>query len=139
MILGIDPGTVCGMANFEEGELTQLWSCSSVQMLMYVDRANLKHVVIEDSRLQTVVWNASGKNRAPAMKVARSVGSVDRICGQIEEICVARDIPLLMLSPRDKGSKVRAEAFREITGWQERTNEHQRDACMVCWPYRRMA
>ncbi len=72
------------------------------------------------------------------MKVARAVGSIDRICGQVEEICVSRDIPLLSVSPLDKGSKVRAEAFREITGWEGKTNEHQRDAAMTAWRFRRM-
>ena len=29
-----------------------------------------------------------------------------------------------------------AEAFGRITGWTERSNEHERDAAMVAWPYR---
>ena len=139
MLLGIDPGTVCGMAAFTDGRLTGLWSCSSVELLRYLCESEIAHVIIEDSRLQSHIWNASGKTRSPAMKVARAVGSVDRICGQVEEICVSRNIKLLSVSPLDKGSKVKAEAFREITGWTDRTNEHARDAAMVAWRYRRLA
>ena len=139
MLLGIDPGTQCGMAAFTDGRLTGLWSCSGLSMLRYLCEADISQIVMEDSRLQSFVWNATGKTRSPAMKVARSVGSVDRLCSLIEEAALSRDIPLLSVSPLDKGSKVRAEAFREITGWEGKTNQHERDAAMTSWKYRRLA
>ena len=136
MLVGIDPGVQCGMAAFTDGKLTGLWTCSGLSMLRYLCEAEISQIVMEDSRLQSFVWNATGKTRSPAMKVARSVGGVDKLCSLIEEVAVSRNIKLLSVSPLDKGSKVRAEAFREITGWQGKTNQHERDAAMVAWRYK---
>ena len=139
MILGIDPGNTTGMAVFNDGKLTGLWSCSSVECLQYLEATRVDHVVLEDSRLQQHIWNAGGKDRPQALRVARNVGSIDRICAQVEEICVSRDISLLMISPRAKGGKTPAEEFKAVTGWDGRTNEHQRDAAMLAWNYRNLA
>jgi predicted RNase H-like nuclease (RuvC/YqgF family) len=139
MILGVDPGTTTGMACFTDGKLTGLGDCTSVDLLRFLCETEIDHVILEDSRLQSHIWNAGGKDRPQAMRVARNVGSIDRICAQVEEICVSRDISLLMISPRAKGGKTPAEEFKAVTGWTGRTNEHQRDAAMIAWNYRNLA
>lgn len=137
MTIGIDPGNRCGFAVYERGRLVHLSDSSSVSLLRKISTwIGIATVVIEDSRLQSKVWNADGKNRGTSLSIARKVGSVDRICMQVEEICKENGLELLRVSPLDKGSKVKAEAFKAMTGWDQKTNEHQRDAAMVAWPYR---
>ena len=41
-----------------------------------------------------------------------------------------------MVSPLQKGSKVNRDDFAIKTGWVDKSNEHNRDAAMVAWPFR---
>jgi hypothetical protein len=35
------------------------------------------------------------------------------------------------ISPKHKGRKLDAETFNKLTGWQKKSNQHERDAAMV--------
>ena len=139
MIFGFDPGKNTGVAMFEDGKLTSLQTIkpSEYALLLGVDSPEL--VVIEDSRMQSHVFTGKGLPHAAQMKVARNVGSVDAWCYLIEALCDELSIPLLCVSPKGKGAKIKAGAFKQITGWEGRTNGHTRDAAMVAWMYRRGA
>ena len=69
--------------------------------------------------------------------MARNVGEVDGYCRIIVDYCELLGIMAHGVSPKGKGAKMDADSFRELTGWTGRTNSHERDACMVAWPYRR--
>lgn len=69
--------------------------------------------------------------------LARNVGEVDQICRRIEAMCETAGIELVRVSPLGKGAKLNAARFREVTGWTGRSNQHERDAAAVAWPYRR--
>jgi hypothetical protein len=36
-----------------------------------------------------------------------------------------------MVAPMNIKTKIKAEAFKRLTGWQGQTNEHSRDAAMM--------
>lgn len=95
-------------------------------------------IIFEDSRLQSHTWTKAS-SRAAAAKMARSVGQVDAWCSLIVAICAKHGIPAHGISPLGKGGKLNAEAFEKATGWTASSNEHNRDAAMVAWPYRRAA
>lgn len=40
-----------------------------------------------------------------------------------------------MVPPKNNKTKLDATKFKQITGWKERTNEHGRDAAMLCFGY----
>ena len=40
------------------------------------------------------------------------------------------------MAQRAKGSKLDAEAFGLVTGWEGKSNQHERDGAMVAWQYR---
>ncbi|AVQ84274.1 hypothetical protein [Variovorax sp. PMC12] len=135
-ILGIDPGASTGLAAFDGGAL---------QFLRTVEPHTIEHmlrsymparVVFEDSRLESKVWTTAG-SRAAALKIARNVGQVDAWCGLITSVCADLGIPAHGISPTAKGAKLNAAQFAAATGWAERSNQHERDAAMVAWPYRR--
>ena len=135
--VGIDPGVSCGTAIYYGQKLYGLWTFSPYGLLRMMQNENFDLVVIEDSRLTSPIFTAKGQNQASALKIARNVGEVDCICKMVQDLCEANNFPIVQISPKDKGAKVNAEEFKAITGWQGKTNQHERDAAMVAWRFRR--
>lgn len=135
LILGIDPGSNTGLATYIFGKLVHLDTIAPVEIAARIELARPARVVFEDSRLLSYTWTTI-KSRPAALKMARNVGEVDAWCKLIVAVCEQLAIPAHGISPKGKGAKVGAEQFTRITGWDERSNEHERDAAMVAWPYR---
>ena len=154
-VIGIDPGQHCGVAVFVGGALQRLYTVAPHELLGRL-RLRLEEamrapvsdkkprawpllVVFEDSRLQSHVWTADGRSKgAGAMKIARNLGQVDGICAQLEAWCVDNNVPYCPVSPKGKGSKMDAAAFKHLTGCHRRLNQHERDAALLAWPYRNL-
>ena len=135
LILGIDPGSNTGLATYIFGKLVHLDTIAPVEIAARIELARPARVVFEDSRLLSYTWTTI-KSRPAALKMARNVGEVDAWCKLIVAVCEQFAIPAHGISPKGKGAKVGAEQFTRITGWDERSNEHERDAAMVAYPYR---
>lgn len=135
IIIGIDPGAHTGMAVYTGGVLTMLDTIDPVLIADVLRERMPARVVFEDSRLQSKTWTTTA-SRAAALKMARNVGQVDAWCTLIVAICDILGVPAHGISPAGKGAKVDAVAFARITGWAGKSNEHNRDAAMVAWPYR---
>lgn len=143
-VLGYDLGVTTGVATYLDGRLAELASIKPLDLMASVDaacaRARQVVVVFEDSRKQSVLFSgnkASVKSAAARCKVARDVGRIDGLCYLLEAYCQRLGVPILGISPQEKGAKVAASAFEHITGWAGRTNEHERDAAMVARPFRK--
>lgn len=134
-ILGIDPGKKTGLALIVDGQLVDLRTASPENIAQAISEAAPDRVVFEDSRLTSAVF-ARGVSPAAMRKIARNVGQVDGLCAQIVSICERLGIPAHGISPKGKGAKLKAEPFKALTGWVGPSNEHERDGCMVAWPYR---
>jgi len=138
LILGIDPGASTGVAHFLDGDLVRLDTVSPHEIERTIREAMPGRVVFEDSRLASRAWNARTKAAyGAALATARSLGQVDAWCRLITEICVELGIPAHGVSPAAKGPKRAAENFAIVTGWTHSSNQHERDAAMVAWPFRR--
>jgi hypothetical protein len=135
-LMGIDPGRKTGVAVFAGGKLFGLYTTDPNGVAAMLDRYNPERVIFEDSRLTRPTW-ARSVSPAAMRKIARNVGQVDAWCSQLVDLCAARGIVAHGISPRGKGAKLNAEQFAKATGWTSRCNSHERDACMVAWPYRR--
>ena len=138
LILGIDPGANTGVATYIGGRLVHLATIEPVEIAESIEAARPKRVIFEDSRLLSYTWTTI-KSRPAALKMARNVGEVDAWCRLICAVCARLDIPAHGVNPKGKGAKVDAGRFAELTGWDKRCNEHERDAAMVAFPYRRAA
>lgn len=137
VILGIDPGSQTGVATFENGKLVSLRTLEPIQIQDMLRRVMPGRVVFEDSRLQSRAWTARGKaSQGAALATARSLGQVDAWCSLICSVCEDLGIPAHGISPAVKGAKLNADQFAAITGWTGRSNQHERDGAMVCWPFR---
>ena len=137
-LLGIDPGQKTGVAIFIRGALTEVRTTTPNCVAALLDELEPVRVVFEDSRLTKATWSR-GVSPAALRKIARNVGQIDAWCSQLVDLCAARGIVAHGISPKGKGAKVTAEKFMRLTGFAGRTNQHQRDAGMVAWPYRRAA
>ncbi len=137
VLMGIDPGQHTGTALYRNGALTALRTVTPIEVHTLIREVVPDMVVFEDSRLQSRVWTANKVRPAAGLKIARDVGRIDMLCELIQAECERLRITCHGVSPKDKGGKLDAQAFATVTGWQGRTNEHERDSAMVAWPYRR--
>ena len=135
LILGIDPGAHTGVATYVNGVLTDLETVGPHNIERLIRGRTPARVVFEDSRLQSHTWTSSA-SKAAAAKMARNVGQVDAWCNLITSICAELGIAAHGISPAGKGGKLNALQFASVTGWLQRSNEHERDAAMVAWKYR---
>jgi len=134
IIVGLDPGASTGVATFSNGALIALQTCQPHQIRDAINGAD--RVVFEDSRLTSFMFTTV-KSRAAALKMARNVGEIDAWCRLIVQICEEHGIPAHGISPQNKGAKLSATEFNRFTGWTGKSNQHERDAAMVAYPYRR--
>ena len=130
-IIGIDPGVQTGVAIYIRGKLSELQTIAPHEIGELLDDVSPGLVIFEDSRLQSHVWTAAGTSRNAAIKIGRNVGQIDQQCIIIEALCDKRGISCVGISPLKKGAKLSAEAFKIVTGWGRRTNQHERDAAML--------
>lgn len=50
--------------------------------------------------------------------------------------CAHLGIDAYGISPKQKGAKLDAAQFAKLTGWDGKSNQHERDGVMVAWAYR---
>lgn len=139
MIIGIDPGKDSGLVTLVNGEIFSIKTISPEEVLKEIDKFKLNGgmmVIFEDSRKQPIF--SRGTNARAAGRIARSVGMIDGQCRDIEAACRRLGVKCIGISPKGKGRKLNAEQFKKMTGWEGRTNQHERDAAQVCWPYRNL-
>lgn len=137
IILGIDPGANTGIATFEDGVLVALETIAPHQIEQLLRARTPARVVFEDSRLQTRAWTAQAKTaKGAGLATARSLGQVDAWCALITALCEQLSVPAHGISPKNKGAKLNAAQFERLTGWQGRSNQHERDAATCAWRYR---
>ncbi len=136
IIIGLDPGVHTGVAMFSNGRLASLATCPPHMLAEAIKDAS--RVIFEDSRLTSFMFTTV-KSRPAALKMARNVGEIDAWCRLITSLCEAAGIPAHGISPQNKGAKLSATEFNRFTGWTGKSNQHERDAAMVAYPYRRAA
>lgn len=138
VVLGIDPGRHTGLAWYRGAKLVELLTVAPEQLVPILQSTDITTVVFEDSRKTRHTWGRGPASVGAMRKIARNVGQIDAWCIQIEVLCKTCGIACIGLSPREKGAKVSPNDFARITGFQGRSNQHERDAAMVAWPFRAM-
>lgn len=133
--VGIDPGVHTGLAVWDTTDRRFLdIRCSGIvdamEYLLHVQRdRGIGLVVFEDARQRK--WIPREKDLSQFRGRAMGAGSVKRDCSIWEEWCNAHGIPFQNTPPKQGMTKLTDTAFRGITGWDLRTNEHGRDAAML--------
>lgn len=132
VLIGIDAGVNTGFAKSVNGELHRVFSMQAcdAESEILAEQANQRNsdtlkIYIEDARQRK--WVTGGREKL------QGVGSVKRDCQRWEEFCEYHDIDYELVAPKNNKTKTTASEFRRITGWQQRTNEHGRDAAMLIY------
>lgn len=125
--IGIDPGVKTGVAvwNREAKKLTALYT---VPILVA-----MSHVLELGAERIHVISVEDAKQRGGPAERAQGAGSVKRDCGIWKEFCEMHGIPYLGTPPIPDGTKWPAAFFKRLTGWENRTSEHSRDAAARVW------
>ena len=134
MLIGLDPGANTGVAIFDDRKLIRLTTWTPIQLITLLPILGVTSVIFEDSRLTSPVWSR-GTSPAARMKIARNVGQVDAICNLICALCEEMKISAHGISPKHKGRKLDAETFNKLTGWDKKSNQHERDAAMCVFSH----
>lgn len=139
LYVGIDCGENTGLAlyNSETRKLERLETVQLHQALSYV--LYLYHeqgedglrVVFEDARKRQ--WFKQEKSLSEYRGKLMGAGSVRRDCTIWEEFLTFYHIPFFAVPPQRGATKWPAEMFNAITGWQGKSNEHNRDAALLVW------
>jgi hypothetical protein len=133
-IIGIDPGTYTGIAVYDcERKMFVLVATLSIHRAMDVVKGfeieKSIFVRVEDARLR----NWFGKSGREKLQGA---GSVKRDSKIWSDFLTDEGIPFELVAPKNNVTKISAEAFKKLTGYNGRTSEHGRDAAMLVWGYK---
>jgi predicted RNase H-like nuclease (RuvC/YqgF family) len=113
LIIGIDPGVHTGISCWHKVEKRLLWvEC---------------HPAVE-AEILVLKMAAEGRNILVRFEDA---GSIKRDCQRWEEFLTHHNIPFEKVAPRNNRTKMTANAFKMLTGWQGKTNEHSRDSAAL--------
>lgn len=137
--IGIDTGTNTGFAIWDNRQEKFLAvSCLKIHVAMreverIVNQAAREGtrvcVRVEDARLRD--WFGGRMTREEERAKLQGVGSVKRDCSIWEDFLTDLGVDFQMVHPKNIATKMKAEAFKYLTKWDERTNEHGRDAAML--------
>jgi hypothetical protein len=131
--IGIDTGVNTGFAVISKpaGKLVEL-DCWKIHTAMhrveyYADNFKI-FVYVEDAR-QAV----HKRNTAEDYAKQQGAGSVKRDASIWEGFLTDLKVDFSMLRPNNKTTKLNAQVFKRVTGYQGQTNSHARDAAMLIW------
>ena len=134
--IGIDTGVHTGLAiwdgigrRFLSIELLKIHRAMDVVEALAKANPGEVRARVEDARQRKWIPNM-GSIRNEIGR-AKGAGSVERDCSIWADFLADIGIPCEMVAPRYNVTKLRQEAFSKLTGWSQRTNEHERDAAML--------
>lgn len=134
--IGIDTGTNTGIAIWRTDEQRfRMLGCMPVHTAMsllkdlFVGDNEKILVRIEDARKRK--WfGFTGRARL------QGAGSIKRDAKIWEDFLKEYKVPFELVAPSQNMTKLSAAQFKKITGWEGRTNEHERDAAMLVYGYK---
>lgn len=130
-IIGIDPGVSTGFCVWNRpgkrikviGTLKIHEAISEVR-LWHESTSGYLFVRVEDARKRKWFGN-SGREKL------QGAGSAKRDAKIWEDFLTDLGVNFEMVAPKNNKTKLNSKAFKKITGWEGKTNEHSRDAGML--------
>lgn len=130
VVIGIDPGTITGLAIWQAGPrafkaVDSMPIHAALQAVLDESTAPLL-VIFEDARMNRRSRDATSGPRQ------QGYGSVKRDCVIWQDFLEDHRIAHLRVRAR---KKLDAATFTKVTGWKGSTNSHARDAAMLVHGY----
>jgi hypothetical protein len=131
LIIGVDAGTHTGFAiwNVRKAVFDAVKAVKIHQAIFELielrKTATIK-VLVEDARLRT--WFGSKGREA-----LQGAGSIKRDCTVWEDFLTDYNFDFQLIAPKSNKTKLNAKTFQSITKYKGSTNEHSRDAAMLCF------
>lgn len=130
LIAGIDPGIKTGLAIWDRKRkgFDKIYSSGIIIVQSYLRGFMIDEIFfrLEDARLRK--W--FGKSQR---EVLQGAGSIKRDCQIWEEFFLFHGYDYELVAPKNNKTKLDSKLFSNMTGWKERTNEHERDAAMLVY------
>lgn len=133
-VIGIDPGKDTGVAVFctERKKLiavdsTDFWG--AIKFVQEYDFSIIAEIIIEVPNSKHV-WHKGAANARALQRQGANVGSVVREAELLAAGFERFGYNVKRVQPRKKYD---AETFAAWTGWDRQTNQHGRDAAMMCF------
>lgn len=127
ILIGIDPGVNTGLAIAKDKQLLSVECMSACEAERKIEGLAIDSQVFvyyEDARMRQ--WFGSKGREA-----LQGAGSIKRDCQRWEEWLIMHNIPHCRIAPQANRTKLSADQFKKLTGWEGRTNNHARDAAML--------
>lgn len=140
--IGIDSGVHTGFAvwnsygkKFYEIKTLSFWSCIE-RLYKYIELSRNNTIelqaYIEDVTQNKPVFNKGKWSENQYRKIAQNVGQNKRDCQLIAEYLERHKIVVHKIKPDKKSmTKLKADEFLRLTGYDLRTSSHARDAAML--------
>jgi len=156
IFLGLDGGNHVGFAVWDKQgkqflNLSTVDFWEAIKLIDYWEnwcQMNAKTLVsvVEDVSANKPVFKLAGvylhtpgahsQKLSAAGKVAEGVGRVKQTSDLLIKYCEKKCSQVIKLKPGGRSmTKMKADAFKKITGYSKRTSEHARDAAMLVYGY----
>ncbi len=135
--IGIDAGVKTGFAVWDKKlkkfiQIETMPIHRAMESIIHYKKEDI-HVRVEDARKRT--WFGNKMNWEQERSKLQGVGSVKRDCTIWEDFLKDLNVSFEMVAPKRNVTKLTHEQFVRLTGYDKRTNEHNRDAAMLVFGF----
>lgn len=133
--IGIDPGQHTGFAVWCRS--TKALSCKTLDFWQVVKelealKEDITQVRIEDPNLNRPTFSKGIQGARQREKISQNVGENKAHAKLLIAYCELLNIPVVPVKPtKHSRTKVKADAFKQMTGYTGKTSEHARDAALL--------
>ena len=139
ILIGIDPPKAMAdcIVNDQKNSLGLVYFKTTAHLLLYLHDVSIGdspdfHVYIE-STIGLPAWK-DDRNPRVDNAIKRKIGMNQAFTQIIIDWCELHNIKVTPVKPNENSmTKLNAQTFKQITGYQGKTNEHCRDAAMLIW------
>lgn len=138
-VVAIDPGKTTGVAiySFTTKKIVTVHTVDfwiAYEQTMEIP-PSMQFIIVESSKTKKKIWQGDAGTKRNAMgEIGRRIGENNAQSELLAEGFRRKGYYVMTVAP--KRTKLKQEAVQLATGFEGRTNEHNRDAIMIAWAHR---
>jgi len=148
ILIGVDPGSITGVCVWSPGreKILDMQSMSHIKfmewvltgeevydMVVAIENPNLNQPVFMTKEETSIIFGTNSTEKVSVLRIllrrAQNIGMNKQIAKTLMEFMESKGIAFVPIRPFRK--KMDAEQFRNLTKWEGRTNQHNRDAAIL--------